>query len=209
MTFNRLFWWVWLLLLLSPALWAIYAIYSEAMSPGSMLGGDAGETLVHHFGDWGMRFLLVALLASPLRRLTGSALPLRLRRMTGLAAFSLLSVHVLLYLWFMAGLSWATVVKDIVDRAYITVGFAAWLVLLLLAVTSTRGWQRRLRRRWQQLHRLVYLAALLGIVHLVWATKLGLAEAVFYGGAFLVLMGERVLRSVFKPGPEGKRSMPV
>jgi sulfoxide reductase heme-binding subunit YedZ len=111
--------------------------------------------------------------------------------MTGLAAFTYLSLHFLVYLALFAAFSLQQILVDLTERAYITAGFAAWLVLLALAATSTRGWQRRLRRNWLRLHRLVYVAIPLGLLHLLWLTKAGYVEALAYGLVYAVLMLER------------------
>jgi len=187
----RLFWWLWLLLLCAPGLWAIVAIVVDIGEPGRMLGADAPETLLLHFGEWGLRLLLVTLLFSTLRRRLRWQGALRYRRMTGLAAFAYLSLHLLVYLALLAGFSLQQIVEDLTDRAYITVGFAAWLLLLILAATSTRGWQRRLKRNWVRLHQLVYVAIPLGLLHLLWLTKAGYLEALVYGLIYAALMIER------------------
>jgi len=186
-------WWLACAALAAPGLWALGAILIDIQTPGLVLGADAGETLVLHFGEWGLRVLLVTLALSSLRRRAGFTQALRFRRLAGLTAFTYLSLHFLAYLWFFAGMSLAEIGADLAERSYITAGFAAWLILLPLALTSTRGWQRRLRRRWQQLHRLIYLAIPVGLVHLLWLTKAGFAEVLVYGGVYVVLMLERRL----------------
>ena len=179
------------LLFAAPGLWAAFAIVVDIREPGRMLGGDAGETLVLHFGEWGLRMLLVTLSLSSLRRRLGFSQALRFRRLAGLVAFVYLSLHLLAYLWFFVGFQWSEIRDDLIERTYITVGFAAWSMLLLLALTSTRGWQRRLRRNWQTLHRLIYVAVPLGVLHLLWLTKAGYAEALAYGVVYALLMIER------------------
>ncbi len=186
-------WWMALVLFAAPGLWALTAIVVDSVNPGQMLGADAGETLVRHFGEWGLRMLLVTLSLSSLRRRAGFAGAVRLRRLAGLTAFTYLTLHGLSYLWFLAGFEWSQVQEDLIERTYITVGFAAWLILAVLAVTSTRGWQRRLRQRWQTLHTLIYLAIPLGVLHLLWLTKAGYAEALVYGAVFAILMLERLV----------------
>ena len=186
-------WWIALVLFAAPGLWALVAIVVDMGNPGQMLGGDAGETLIHHFGEWGLRMLLVTLALSSLRRRAGFSQAIRLRRLAGLTAFTYLSLHGLSYLWFLAGFQWAQIQEDLVERTYITVGFAAWLILSALAVTSTRGWQHRLRKRWQTLHALIYVAIPLGVLHLLWLTKAGYAEALAYAFVYAILMFERLL----------------
>ncbi len=186
-------WWIAFVLFAAPGLWALVAIVVDIGNPGQMLGGDAGETLVRHFGEWGLRMLLVTLALSSLRRRAGFTQAIRLRRLAGLTAFTYLSLHGLSYLWFLAGFEWAQIQEDLVERTYITVGFTAWLILSALAVTSTRGWQRRLRKKWQTLHALIYVAIPLGVLHLLWLTKAGYAEALVYACVYAILMLERLL----------------
>lgn len=187
----RTAWWVLFLLLCLPGLWAQFAIVIDVREPGRMLGADASETLILHFGEWGQCFLLLTLVFSSLRRRAGWSQAIRLRRLCGLAAFTYLSLHFLVYLALLAGFSIDQISTDLTERTYITVGFTAWLVLLALAVTSTRGWQRRLRHRWVLLHRGIYVAIPLGVLHLQWATKAGWLEAAVYALVFAAFMIER------------------
>lgn len=184
---------VWLLCA-APLGWLAYAIVREVGSPGSALGPDPGAAVVRFLGEWGIRFLLLALAVSPLRRLLGWPALARVRRLVGLWAFAYLALHFVAYLTFLAGFDWGAIVDDLAERTYITAGALALLALVPLAVTSTRGWQRRLGRRWVELHRLVFVAALLGLVHFWWLIKDGYGEAVAYSAVFLLLMAERVGR---------------
>jgi sulfoxide reductase heme-binding subunit YedZ len=175
----------------APLLWLLWAIAQEVQQPGSALGADPGEAVVLYLGEWGIRMLLLALAVSPLRRLLGWASLVRVRRLVGLFAFTYLSLHFLAYLGFLAGFEWTAILEDLTERSYITAGALGLLALLPLTITSTRGWQRRLGRRWRGLHRLVFVAAALGLVHLLWLTKDGYGEVLAYGAIFLVLMAER------------------
>ncbi len=166
---------------------------------GLLLGiyeGDLGpnplETVTHTTGDWALRLLLITLAMTPLRRMLHSPWPLRLRRMLGLFAFFYACLHFLIWLVLDQELRWAAIVVDIGKRPYVTVGFAAWLLLLPLALTSTRRAMRRLGRRWSQLHRLVYPAAVLAVLHFLWLVKADLREPLLYALAFTVLMLLRV-----------------
>ena len=179
-------------LLAAPLLWALVAVAMELQSPGSALGADPGEALVLLFGEWGLRFTLLALLLSTLQRRTPLK-TVRFRRMTGLFAFTYASLHLLSYAGFLAGFSLQGILEDLTERTYITVGFAAWLILLALAVTSTRGWQRRLQRRWQRLHRGVYLAVGLALAHLWWLTREDYTEVFVYSAIFAMLLIERIV----------------
>ncbi len=181
------------LLLSLPMLWLANAIRMEITNPGVALGADPAEAVVLFLGEWGLRFLLLGLLISPLRRRAGWNALGRSRRMVGLFAFTYLALHFLAYLGFLAEFDWSLIVGDLTERPYIIVGTLALLLLVPLAATSTSGWQRRLRRNWQRLHRLVYVSVFLGLLHLLWLTKDGFAEFAIYLLIFLALMVERLL----------------
>lgn len=145
-------------------------------------------------GEWTLRFLLLGLAITPVRRLTGWNALIRYRRMIGLFAFAYLCLHVSTYLVFDHFFDLAAVWDDVAKRRYITVGFAAFLLLVPLAVTSTTGWIRRLGgTRWAQLHRLVYVAAILGVVHFLWLVKGNdVREPLTYAAVLAVLLAARV-----------------
>ena len=149
------------------------------------LGANPIETVTHSTGDWTLRLLLVTLAMTPLRRLLGHAWPIRLRRMLGLFAFFYACLHFLAWAWLDQQWLPQAILADIADRPYITVGFIAWLLLIPLALTSTRWSMRRLGRRWKRLHRSVYLVGILGIVHFLWLVKADLSEPIVYA----VLLG--------------------
>ena len=167
-------------------------IYREIALPGSGLGPDPGDALVRRLGEWGLRMLLLALAVSPAARLCKAPRLIRFRRQIGLWAFAYAALHFTAYLAVLAGFSLDAIVEDIVRRPYIGVGFSALALLALLAATSTRGWQRRLRARWRMLHRLVYPAALLAWTHLLWLSKGGFLDPFLYGLALALLFGERI-----------------
>ena len=127
--------------------------------------------LLHWAGRSALVTLLATLAVTPVRRLTRYNPLVRVRRLVGLFAFFYASVHLLLYAVVDQGLAWTFILEDVTDRRYITAGFAAFLVMVPLAITSTRGWIRRLGRRWGILHRLVYLAGGLGVLHFYWRVK--------------------------------------
>ena len=147
--------------------------------------------LTHTTGDWGLRLLLLTLAVTPLRRLTGWGWLLRFRRMLGLFAFFYLSLHLVTYLWLDQFFDWAAILEDVAKRPYITAGFAAFLLLVPLALTSTRGMVRRLGWRWQTLHRLIYPAAALGVLHFFWLTKADLREPLVYASVLALLLALR------------------
>lgn len=137
-----------------------------------LLGPDPTATLSHGTGFAALRILIISLAITPIRRLSWRlAWMIRFRRMLGLYAFFYACVHLLVYLKLYANLDWATLVDDLSRRRYIIAGFSAWLLLLPLALTSTKWSIRKLGKRWQLLHRLVYVAAILGIIHYWWIVK--------------------------------------
>ncbi len=170
--------------------------------------GDVGpnpvEALTHTTGDWALRLLLVTLAVTPLRRLTGRGWLLRFRRMLGLFAFFYASLHVLTYLWLDQFFDPRAIVEDVTERPYIALGLGAYLLMVPLAVTSTRAMVRRLGRRWQVLHRAVYLLAILAVLHFFWLVKADMTEPAVYAAALGVLLALRLqpgrLRSLFRGG---------
>lgn len=156
------------------------------------LGADPVAQLEHRSGDWALRLLLATLAITPLRRISGWQHALRFRRMLGLFAFFYASVHLLIYAIVDLGGYWSQLFIDIAKRPYITVGFVAWLAMVPLAATSTRAMMRRLKRRWQVLHRLVYLSALCACLHFLWLVKADLREPSIYLALFAMLMLARL-----------------
>jgi sulfoxide reductase heme-binding subunit YedZ len=152
------------------------------------LGTDPVAQLEHRSGDWALRLLLATLAITPLRRISGWHKAIRFRRMLGLFAFFYVSVHLTIYLAIDLGGFWSQLLGEIVKRPYITVGFAAWLLLIPLALTSTQAMMRRLGRNWQRLHRLIYPIALLGVLHYFWLVKADHREPAVYLAIWVVLM---------------------
>lgn len=172
------------LLPLAQLLW--HALLGHAVNPI--------EDLTRGLGTWTLRFLLITLCVSPLRALGAPGWLLRLRRMLGLYAFFYACLHLLTYLWLDQFFDWAAIVRDIVKRPFITVGMLAFLLLLPLAITSTDGWIRRLKRNWGKLHRLVYVIAPLGVLHYLWLVKRDLQSPLIYAAILAVLLLWRVWR---------------
>ena len=183
-------------LLALPLAWLASDIAREIAVPGSALGAEPGEAVVHELGTWGLRTLLVTLLISSVARVARKPRLIQFRRMAGLWAFAYVVLHFTAYLGLLAGFHLDTILGDFIKRPYITMGLAAVLMLIPLAITSTRGWQRRLGRRWRQLHRLVYPAALAAWIHLLWLSKVSYLDAVIYGTLLAVLFGERIVDAV-------------
>ena len=171
---------------LLPLAWLGWRVWQDE------LGSNPVETLSHVTGDWTLRFLLLTLAITPLRRLSGWQWPLKIRRMLGLFAFFYACLHLSVYLIFDQFFDWAAILEDVAERPYLTVGFAAWVLLIPLAITSTTAMMRRLGRRWQQLHRLIYLIGLLGMLHYLWLVKTDLREPLLYTGLLVALLGYRL-----------------
>ncbi len=163
------------------------------------LGANPIETLTHQTGLWTLRLLLATLAITPLRQLFGWSWLAPYRRTLGLLAFSYVSVHFSIWLGLDLFFDWQAAWEDIVERPYITAGMTGLLCLLPLAITSTRGWIRRLGRRWTVLHRLVYVAALAGIVHFLWQVKADLREPLVYAAILAALLGARMWRAWVAP----------
>ncbi len=158
------------------------------------LGANPVEKIQDTLGIWGLRLLLVTLTVTPLRELGGWPRLLAFRRMLGLFAFFYIALHFLFYLFVDQTLDWRQLLADIAKRPYITVGFTALVLLVPLAATSTRRAMRRLGRRWQKLHRLVYVATVLGCVHFWWGVKADIREPLVYAAATALLLGWRLYR---------------
>jgi sulfoxide reductase heme-binding subunit YedZ len=159
---------------------------------GQSLGANPVEKLLHDAGDWGLRFLLITLTITPLRRLTGLNWLIRFRRMLGLFAFFYVCCHFLVYAVLDQRLDANAIIEDIVERPYITLGIVALVMLVPLAVTSTNAMIKRLGRRWQQLHRLIYPIAILGVWHFWWQVKEDILEPLIYAVILAILLGYRV-----------------
>lgn len=162
------------LMLLRAAVWAVGLgplVWVGWRIAAGDLGANPIETGLHVSGRWALILLLLGLAVTPVRRLTGWSQVVKVRRTLGLFAFFYASLHLLVYLGLDQGLAWGFIVEDVLKRPFITVGMASFLLLVPLAVTSTRGWIRRLGRRWQTLHRLVYPAAALAVLHFYWKVK--------------------------------------
>jgi methionine sulfoxide reductase heme-binding subunit len=174
-------------LALVPALWLTYRAFN------GLLGVNPVEDLLLTTGLWAFRFLLLSLAVTPLRRLTGWNRVIRFRRLFGLFAFFYAAVHLSIYVVLDQGLELRFILADVAKRRFITAGMVAFLLLVPLAVTSTRGWIRRLGRRWQVLHRLVYVSAAAASLHFIWKVKVVAGEPVYYAGVLAILLGFRLL----------------
>jgi len=163
--------------------WQLYA---------DQLGANPIDEVADATGEWTLRFLLVTLMATPLKRLFGWSWTIRVRRMLGLFAFFYASLHLSTYLWLDQFFDWGEIWLDILDRPFITVGMLAFVLLLPLALTSNNAMVRRLGRNWKRLHRLAYVIPLLGVLHFWWLVKADVLEPLVYGAVLVLLLGFRV-----------------
>jgi sulfoxide reductase heme-binding subunit YedZ len=161
---------------------------------GISLGADPVKVMLHTCGQWTLNFLMITLCMTPLRDLTHSVLWLRFRRMFGLFAFFYVLLHFAVYLLLDQSGKLGALWQDIVKRPYITIGMLGLLLLIPLALTSTAKAQRRLGRRWTQLHRLIYVIAILGVWHYWWLVKKDIRPPLLYLCGFAILLGYRLLK---------------
>jgi methionine sulfoxide reductase heme-binding subunit len=170
-----------------PFAWLVFALVT------GLVMGDEVKFMQHVTGDTALTCLMLSLAVTPLRRLTGWNELIKVRRLIGLTAFWYACLHLSTYLVFDQSLSLDEIAKDIAKHPWVLVGFTAFLCLVPLAITSTTGWVRRLGgKRWQRLHRLVYVAATAGVLHYFWLVKKDARAPLVYGAILLVLLGSRV-----------------
>jgi len=169
------------------------------------LGANPVEALIRDTGEWALRFLLLTLLLSTLRRWLGWVQGIRLRRMLGLFAFFYAALHVGLYVWLEQFFDWAEIWRDILKRPFITVGMLAFVLLLPLAMTSTQAMMRHLGRQWKRLHTLVYPLSMLAVLHFWWMkdSKADTSAPLIYAVLLAILLGERIYQA-YKPGGASK-----
>jgi sulfoxide reductase heme-binding subunit YedZ len=161
------------------------------------LGANPIEKVTHTTGDWILIFLCITLAITPLRRILNQPWLIKLRRMFGLFAFFYACLHFMTYLWLDQFFSWSSIVKDVYKRPFITAGFTAFVLLIPLALTSTAGWIRRLGgKRWQTLHRLIYVSAIAGVIHYYWLVKSDIRLPLLYAAIVAVLLGFRLIMAL-------------
>ena len=162
------------------------------------LGANPIEVITHSTGDWTLIFLLLTLSITPLRRITGWQSWIRFRRMLGLYAFFYVLLHLTTWLWLDKFFDVHEMLADVLKRRFIMAGMTALLLMTPLALTSTKGWIRRLGRRWQKLHRLIYFSAIAGVVHYWWLVKADVSKPELYAFLLALLLGIRVVISLRK-----------
>ncbi len=174
-------------------------LYLCVAAATARLGANPIEEITHTTGESTLRMLLLTLAVTPLRRSFGWSFLAPLRRTFGLLAFFYATLHMLTYVALDQFFDWEALVEDVLERRYITAGALGFSCLLPLALTSTRGWMKRLGRRWRKLHRLAYVAAIAGIVHYIWLVKADLVPPLAYAAVLAALLGYR-LRVRTSPG---------
>jgi methionine sulfoxide reductase heme-binding subunit len=170
-----------------PFIWLLFRVLT------GRLGINPVEDLTLTTGIWALRFLVFTLLITPIRRLTGWNRIIQYRRMLGLFAFFYASLHFAIYIGVDQFFAFDLILKDIVKRPFITMGFTAFVLMIPLAVTSTKGWIRRLGRRWQLLHRLIYVSAIAAAVHYLWKVKVMIGSPVYYAAGITLLLAFRIV----------------
>jgi len=178
------------ILSLAPFLWLLFRALTGRLSVNPI------EDIALTTGIWALRFLLITLLVTPVRRISGWTRVIEFRRMLGLFGFFYAALHLLTFLVLDQFFAFDLILKDIVKRPFITAGFTAFVLMIPLAITSTKGWIRRLGRRWQLLHRLIYISAIAAAVHYLWKVKVMIGSPVYYGIAVMLLLGFRVAWSL-------------
>jgi sulfoxide reductase heme-binding subunit YedZ len=174
-------------LALVPLGWLAFTVWTGRTGP------NPAEDIILTTGIWALRLLLITLAITPVRRLTGVNAVIQYRRMLGLFAFFYACVHLFCYMLFDRLFQIGEILTDIADRPFIMAGMTALALMVPLAVTSTKGWIRRLGRRWQTLHRIVYFSAAAGCLHFAWKVKVVVGEPVYYAAILAMLLGFRLL----------------
>jgi methionine sulfoxide reductase heme-binding subunit len=184
---------------LLPLAWLAAAFCADVLRlnplglPEEALGANPVETIIRDLGTWALRFLLITLAITPLRKLTGMNWLLRLRRMLGLYAFFYALLHFNIYLGLDQSYDWAEIAKDILKRPFITIGMLAFALLIPLAVTSNAAMIRALgAKAWQKLHRLIYVLTACAVLHYWWLVKLDTTQPAIYTGVLALLLGMRL-----------------
>jgi len=172
-------------LIFIASLWPILSIGIDIFQ--NNLGANPVEFIERHFGKWTLIFLCLTLSMTPLRRITKINQWILYRRMLGLFVFFYASIHLLCYIGLDYQFAWLDIKNDIIKHRYVLVGFLGWVLLLPLAITSSDNMIRRLKANWKRLHRLVYLIAILGVLHFIWLVKKDITEPLIYAAIFFLL----------------------
>ena len=185
-------------LLFLPLVWLFFLSYLEYLETGTGFGVNPDEAFVKYLGEWSIRILLVAYSISSVSRVFGWRALAIMRRFVGLTAFVYVLLHLTSYVLLYIELDWEVLLEDVIERKYVVVGFLAFFCLLLMTITSTNGWKKRLGSNWRALHRLIHIVVLFSLLHYIWLTKEGFGVIFLYVVCFGVLSIERVVRFIRK-----------
>jgi len=199
---------------LTPLAWLLWKFFGatprDISTWGVELGANPIEKITHATGDWTIRFLLITLSITPLRKLLGVPALIKFRRMFGLFAFFYGCLHFTTYIWLDKFFNLHEMLADVAKRKFITVGFTAFVLLIPLALTSTAGWIGRLGgKRWQALHRLIYVSAIAGVIHYLWLVKADIREPLMYGAILAVLLSYRIVVWIKPVLNKRRQALPV
>ncbi|TZF90409.1 protein-methionine-sulfoxide reductase heme-binding subunit MsrQ [Cognatilysobacter lacus] len=193
------------MLALAPAAWLAWQIRNEMLMGTGALGADPVAAIEHFLGIWAIRMLMLVLAVTPLRQITGKPMLLRFRRMLGLYVFFYATLHFAAWVVLDLRMDWSQIGAAIAKKPFVTVGFAAWLMLVPLAATSFQRAMRALGRRWGQLHQLVYAIAVLAVLHFWWLVKSDIREPALYAAIASVLLGWRLWKRL-RPASSPRRT---
>ena len=198
--------------IVKPAVFALslvpaLLIVGDTFGITGQLGANPVEEIQDRFGNWALRFIMIALAVTPLRQLSGITAVGRFRRMLGLFAFFYTAMHFLVWLFLDQGLNAAAIAEDVFLRPFITLGMLAVVLLSAMALTSTAGMRRRLGAGWQRLHNAAYLVGILGVWHYWWQVKQDIREPLVYAIILTLLLGYRVVRWFMHRGAQRQRSV--
>jgi sulfoxide reductase heme-binding subunit YedZ len=179
------------LALFAPFVYIFAQVVALQMGDYEVLGPEPGKAIVWFTGQWTFNVLLLTLAVSPVRQWFGLKWPLIHRRMLGLFVMFYATLHLLSYMAFLLAWQWQDIGSELVERPYLTLGFLAWVLLIPLSITSTKGWQKRLRRKWKSLHKVIYLIAVLCAIHYLLQIRSSWFDPSLYAFITLVLSGQR------------------
>jgi sulfoxide reductase heme-binding subunit YedZ len=179
------------LALFAPFVYIFAQVVALQMGDYEILGPEPGKAIVWFTGQWTFNVLLLTLAVSPVRQWLGLTWPLIHRRMLGLFVMFYATLHLLSYMAFLLAWQWQDIGSELVERPYLTLGFLAWVLLIPLSITSTRGWQKRLKRKWKSLHKVIYLIAVLCAIHYLLQIRSSWFDPSLYALITFVLLGQR------------------
>lgn len=187
-------WWLIFLSLLAPFVWLLWMVLRLQSGEWDVLGPEPGKAVVWYCGTWAFNTLLFTLAVTPAKKWLGWSWLVRHRRMLGLWSFFYLTLHLLAYIALLLEWHWGEIGAEIVKRPYLLFGMTGWLLMMPLAITSTKGWQRRLRYHWKSVHRLVYAIAVLAAIHYLLQIRSSWFEPVLYSALVVLLLLARMRR---------------